>query len=88
MGEALSIVDIWEEVTTLPVYEKPQLPSEDSGMSPVMLLLVGRLRTGHTGPASPTVLQIQSWVLLPLKGVVIDANLAILVTGFLATTAL
>ena len=42
MGEALSIVDIWEEVTTLPVYEKPQLPSEDSGMSPVMLLLVGR----------------------------------------------
>ena len=46
MGDALSMVAIWEEVTGLPVYEKLQLPSEDSGMSPVMLLLVGGFKDG------------------------------------------
>ena len=47
MGDAFSMVVIWEELTGLPVYEKLQLPSDDSGMSPVMLLLVRRFE-GHT----------------------------------------
>ena len=53
MGDALSMVAIWEEVTGLPVYEKLQLPSEDSGMSPVMLLLVGGFKDGSHWTRTP-----------------------------------
>ena len=47
MGDALSMVVIWAGVTTFPVNEKLQLPKEDSGMSPVMLLLVKAFRPAH-----------------------------------------
>ena len=47
MGDALSMVVIWAGVTTVPVNAKLQLPKEDSGMSPVMLLLVKAFRPAH-----------------------------------------